>query len=131
MKTMRFGCWMAVLAAAATAASAVTRDGSTQGAAPKPPRCGSVLTTVSYDAKSKIMTVVFANGFAYEYTAVPKQVFEDLSAAKSRGRFFTANVRGKFDFHRVEAPPAVPAPVKREPAPTAAKSGRRMSVMAD
>ena len=125
MKTMRVGWWTAVLAIAATAACAATEG------APRAPRCGSALTTVSYDAKSKIMTVVFANGFAYEYTAVPKQVFEDLSAAKSRGRFFTANVRGKFDFHRVEAPPAVPAPVKREPAPTAAKSGRRMSVMAD
>lgn len=131
MKTMRFGCWMAVLAAAATAASAVTRDGAMQGAAPKPPRCGSVLTTVSYDAKGHSMTVVFANGYAYEYTAVPKSVFEGLSAAKSRGRFFTENIRGKFDFHRVQAPPAVPTPVKAEPATTATKGGRRTPIMAD
>lgn len=115
MRTTTIGRWVAVLAVmAATACVAAERKPTATKKPSGGARCDSPLTMVSYDAKARAMTVTFANGYAYEYAAVPRTVFQELAASKCRGRFFASRIRGKFDYRRVIAPPLIPAPVPPE-----------------
>ena len=43
----------------------------------------------------------FRSGAVYRYFHVPKHVFSDLLAAKSKGQFFNANIRNCFTFQEV------------------------------
>ena len=45
--------------------------------------------------------IEFNNGGVYSYAQVPKTVFQDLIIAESAGKYFTANIRNKYETTRV------------------------------
>ena len=54
-----------------------------------------------FDAESRLR-VTFKSG-SYEYEAVPVEVVDAWEKAPSSGKFYYANVRKKFDSHKVES----------------------------
>lgn len=56
---------------------------------------------VSYDPFMSNLTIEFHNGTKYEYVAVPKEEYEGIIKAASVGRYFQANIKGKYDFLRL------------------------------
>ena len=60
------------------------------------------LKSVGYDANSKTLEVEFNNGGIYRYFAVPVETHRELMKSGSKGKFFTANIRGKFRFERID-----------------------------
>jgi hypothetical protein len=66
------------------------------------PVVSSDLASVGYDAKSKILEIEFHSGGLYRYFEVPKDVFDQLLAAESKGRFFAAHIREHFRFERIK-----------------------------
>lgn len=60
----------------------------------------SAITSVSYTTDNTL-EVNFRSGNTYRYYDVPKSVVEKLLSSDSAGRFFVANVSGRFRSRRV------------------------------
>lgn len=43
------------------------------------------------------LTITFASGGAYVYSGVPAEVYAAFMDSESKGRFFHANIKGKYD----------------------------------
>jgi len=48
------------------------------------------------------LEIVFVSGRRYRYLGVPPQLHAAMRASFSRGEFFNAHIRGRFDFVRVQ-----------------------------
>ena len=57
----------------------------------------SSIESVGYDGVSKLH-VKFTSGNFYTLLDVPRRVYLDLIGAKSTGRYFNENVKGKYEF---------------------------------
>jgi len=62
----------------------------------------SVINRISYDHKSSILRIIFISGNIYDYLNVPLPVYYSLKQARSKGMFFNENIKGKFEFKRIE-----------------------------
>lgn len=61
----------------------------------------SSVAAVGYDAGSLELYVRFHGSTrTYVYSGVPVRLFEDFLRSSSKGRFFTATIRGRFPFRR-------------------------------
>jgi hypothetical protein len=60
------------------------------------------LTSVGYNRESRVLEVEFHAGSVYRYRDVPPQVFEALIRAESKGRYFTRQIRGRYEFRRLQ-----------------------------
>lgn len=69
----------------------------------------SNVRAVGYDPATSTLRVEFTSGGVFDYSNVPQSVATELMDADSVGRYFAANVRGKFGH----------APVPVEPEQTA------------
>lgn len=56
----------------------------------------SALAEARFDEVNGDMTIVFVDGAEHTYPEMDKDVFVALVEAKSPGRFFNLNIRGKF-----------------------------------
>ena len=54
------------------------------------------LKEATYNASTRMLTVVFTNGRTYSYQNVDRSIYDGLISARSSSRFFGANIRGKF-----------------------------------
>lgn len=61
----------------------------------------SMLKSVSYDESEQSMIVEFHNGGEYKYKEVPIEVFNEMTAAQSEGKYFLANVKNKFECEKL------------------------------
>lgn len=57
----------------------------------------SVIAAIGYDEYAKRLVVRFKSGAAYEYLNIPKSLYVELMASEAKGKFYSANIRGKFD----------------------------------
>jgi len=62
----------------------------------------SQIDAVGYDAGQRVLGVQFHRSGRYDYTGVPQDVYDGMLAAESVGKYFGANVKGKFDFSKHE-----------------------------
>ena len=63
------------------------------------PVASSNLAAVGYD--QDIMVVSFRNGTAYEYSSVPKSVYEGLLSASSKGQYLHSFVKGRYSYRKI------------------------------
>jgi hypothetical protein len=61
----------------------------------------SMVHAVGYDDATQELEVVFTSGTVFRYTEVPRNVYDDLLAADSKGQFMRANVIGCYPEYRV------------------------------
>lgn len=60
----------------------------------------SHITSHSYDANAKRMTVTFTNGQAYTYENVPQAVATGMEKAVSKGSYFHRMLKNRPDVYR-------------------------------
>ena len=60
----------------------------------------SELQAVRYNDKALILEIHFRNGRVYHYANVPVSIYRGLMAAQSKGRFFNALTRDKYQYVR-------------------------------
>ena len=58
----------------------------------------SLLASIGYDKKEKILEVEFTHGGIYQYMDVPAEEYKALMSADSHGQYFIANIRNDFDY---------------------------------
>ena len=61
----------------------------------------SDLAGVEYDQWSALLTIAFHSGGVYEYYGVPYSEYSGLMNANSHGKYFHANIKGRYSFRRV------------------------------
>lgn len=61
----------------------------------------SNLASAGYDSESRILEIKFHNGGVYRYTGVPPEEYKGLMGASSHGKYFAANIRGKYAYKKV------------------------------
>lgn len=61
----------------------------------------SMLHAVGYDADAGELEAVFASGQVWRYRGVPREVYEELLAADSKGRYMNDNVIDVYPDYRV------------------------------
>ncbi len=61
----------------------------------------SMIEAVGYDPDTKEMEVVFHSGEIYRYSDVPRETYEGLLAAGSKGQYMHAHVIDAFPYRRV------------------------------
>ncbi len=64
------------------------------------PVSSSNITAAGHDAGT--MRVRFSNGTMYDYAGVSAELFNDMLQSESVGRFYHANIKGKFTGTKVE-----------------------------
>lgn len=52
------------------------------------PVTSTTMTSVGYDPETRILAIEFTGGEIYQYLEVPEEMFRDLLAAESKGRYF-------------------------------------------
>ena len=62
----------------------------------------STLLSVGYDAGSRTLEVEFRNGHLYRYDDVPRELYDGLRTARSKGRYFNERIRDDFAAVRLD-----------------------------
>ena len=61
----------------------------------------SVFWAAAYDESEHSLYLKFRSGEVYRYFEVPVQPYQEFLAADSKGRYFRANILGRFAYERI------------------------------
>tara|TARA_B100000965_G_scaffold215949_2_gene180601 strand:+ start:8188 stop:8400 length:213 start_codon:yes stop_codon:yes gene_type:complete len=61
----------------------------------------SNIRSIGYDAQNEVLEVEFVNGGIYQYFGVPKNIYERLMAASSKGRFLSTHIRDRYRTRKI------------------------------
>jgi len=63
----------------------------------------TAISDIDYDAERSKLLVRFISGERYIYVGVPGEVHRSFVEADSKGRFFQAEIRGRYPFNRLDS----------------------------
>jgi YD repeat-containing protein len=61
----------------------------------------SNLVSVGYDAAGQLLEVEFLTGKTYRYHQVPRDVYQGLMSAPSKGEYLHDNILNRYEFQEV------------------------------
>ena len=64
----------------------------------------SNIKSVGYEEDTETLEIEFASGGVYQYAGVPYEAYKAFLQAGSLGQWFQTNIRGRFDFKRMNPP---------------------------
>lgn len=91
---------IALAVALAAACPQVVRSESNDRAIERTAVQSSTMVSAGYAKETKLLEIEFRSGEIYRYRQVPESVFTALLAARSKGRFFATEIRGKFSYEK-------------------------------
>lgn len=62
----------------------------------------SMIASVGYDEENEILEVEFNSGQVYQYFEVPREVFDELLQAESKGRYMKSSVIDCYPYTKVK-----------------------------
>lgn len=62
----------------------------------------SQLRSAGYDEEESDLYVEFKTSTVYRYSDVPQTIFEKLKNSESPGSYFSGNIKGVYEFKRLE-----------------------------
>ncbi|MDJ0799754.1 MAG: KTSC domain-containing protein [Calothrix sp. MO_167.B12] len=62
----------------------------------------SMANAVGYDSDEEVLQVEFNNGAIYQYTDVDDETWDGLYKTDSIGKFFNSEIRGKYQYERLD-----------------------------
>jgi hypothetical protein len=57
-----------------------------------------------YNETNHRLRVFFISGIAYDYMNVPKELYDSLRHAISKGKFLNKYIKGKYPFEKIDEP---------------------------
>lgn len=97
---------VALMAALAVALPAgfpcVARSEPNDGAIERIAVQSSTIVSAGYSKETRLLDIEFRTGAIYRYRQVPESVYAAFSAARSKGRFFGTEIRGKFQYEKMK-----------------------------
>ena len=73
-----------------------------QGIPMFPTQNSSQIVSIGYNANTRTLRIEFKNKSYYDYSDVPPELFQQLMASPSKGKFFHATIKGKFEYRKIE-----------------------------
>jgi hypothetical protein len=61
----------------------------------------SVVLSVGYDRRRRVLEIEVAGGTVYQYLEVPAREFMALLAADSHGRYYNQHIKPHYEFRRL------------------------------
>jgi hypothetical protein len=68
----------------------------------------SALAWVRYVPEQRVLQVGSRTGRVYDYFDVPPEIYSELLAAESKGRYYNHHIRNEFEFNQVRRQGARP-----------------------
>jgi hypothetical protein len=65
------------------------------------PVSSSMLASIGYDEKEKILELEFDHGGIYQYFDVPKEEYEEMMDASSHGGYFLDNIEDCYEWLKI------------------------------
>lgn len=62
----------------------------------------SNIESFGYEVQNSLLGISFKSGGLYFYFGVPKNIFEALQQANSKGSYFSQNIKDRYQFTKVE-----------------------------
>lgn len=62
----------------------------------------SSISHIDYDDNAGCMEIKFSSGATHRYEDCPKDHYHAMKTAESAGKYFHANIRGKFENSRID-----------------------------
>jgi hypothetical protein len=59
-------------------------------------------TVIGAVGHSRVLEIQFESGRIYQYFNVPEDVYDEMLKAESKGKYFNANIRGKYTYQEIE-----------------------------
>ncbi|MDP3014666.1 MAG: KTSC domain-containing protein [Candidatus Subteraquimicrobiales bacterium] len=56
----------------------------------------------TYDPETSTLYVRFTRGGLYSYYGVPKEVYQGMNDMEATGKYFAANIKGKYTYKKEE-----------------------------
>ena len=66
------------------------------------PVSSSNLQSVGYDPQNRILEIAFHGSGVYQYEDVSQDIYTELMAAPSKGRYFAERIRDHYAWRRVD-----------------------------
>jgi hypothetical protein len=63
----------------------------------------SAIMTIEYNTQTRDLDIRFVTDRRYRYLDVPNQVYEAFAAAKSKGAFFSREIKDKYPYRELAA----------------------------
>ena len=60
-----------------------------------------MLKAAGYDAKTRVLQVVFNTGDTYRYKEIPSHEYDGLMSAESKGEYMHKHIIGRYEYERV------------------------------
>ena len=61
----------------------------------------SNILSVGYDPDSQTLEMEFSKGSIYQYCGVPENIWHGLMQASSKGKYFHAHIRDRYQYRQV------------------------------
>lgn len=61
----------------------------------------SNLRSVGYDPAKNILEIEFHGGRVYQYTGVPRSIYNGLMGASSHGKYFHRRIKGRYPYTQI------------------------------
>jgi KTSC domain len=65
------------------------------------PVSSSMIASIGYLARSRMLEIEFVSGSIYRYLDVGQETYDDFLEAPSKGTFFNAHIKDEYSFVRV------------------------------
>ena len=62
----------------------------------------SNLKSVGYDDTENILEIEFKSGSIYQYFDVPREIYDELMRAQSKGKYFWRWIRDEFEYEKIK-----------------------------
>lgn len=61
----------------------------------------SDIDSIGYDPALCVLEIEFLSGGIYQYSVVPKNIFDGIMSASSHGSYFHQHVKGHFNYKKI------------------------------
>jgi hypothetical protein len=62
----------------------------------------SVISTMSYDASTSTLRIIFVSGMIYEYKNVPEEIYFAMKTSGAKGIYLNQHIKGKYAFEKIK-----------------------------
>lgn len=62
----------------------------------------SVVSTMSYNADTSTLRVVFVSGKIYDYKNVPEEVYHAMKTSASKGTYLNQHIKAHYEYEKIK-----------------------------
>lgn len=61
----------------------------------------SNISSIGYDPESQTLEIAFHDGSIYQYTGVPRSIYDGIMSTSSHGQYLHQYIKGRYSYRKV------------------------------